>query len=99
MNQHMSTPISDEKFRMHVDNENDDVNRLIGSRVFGQPRQWKLTSFILPALLALLLIIGVVLLILTFTRRNTCLQQQVEQAETILGYIPDDHVSKHMNVK
>ena len=94
MDQHISTPISDEKFRMHVDQESDDGNRLIRSQVFGQRRQWKLTSLILPALLALLLIIGTTLLILTLTRRHTCRQQQLEQAEAILGYKPDGHVSK-----
>jgi hypothetical protein len=94
MDQNMSTPISDEKFRMHVDNEMDDDNRLIKSRFLGQRRPWKLTSLILPILLGLLLLIGTVLLILTITRRNTCRQQQLEQAETLLGYKPDDHVSQ-----
>ncbi len=93
MNQNISPPISDEKFRMHVDNESDDGNRLIKSRIFGKHRSLKLTSFILPTLLGLLLIIGTVLLILIITRRNTCRQQQMEQAEALLGYKPDDHVS------
>ncbi len=97
MDQNISTPISDEKFRMHVDNEMDDDNRLIKSRFLGQRRQWKLTSLILPILLGLLLLIGTVLLILTITRRNTCRQQQLEQAETLLGYKPDDHVSQNKN--
>jgi hypothetical protein len=95
MNQNISTPISDEKFRMQVDNESDDGNRLIKSGVFGQRRSLKLISFILPILLALLLIVGVVLLILILTRRNTCHQQQLEQAEALLGYKPDDHVNEH----
>jgi len=90
MNQNISTPISEEKFQMHVDNDLND--RLIKSRFWRQHRQFKLTSLILPILLGLLLIIGTVLLILTITRRNTCRQQQLEQAEALLGYKPDDHM-------
>jgi len=93
MDHNISTPVSDEKFRMHVDNDVDDGNRLIKSSFLGQRRSFRLTSLILPILLGLLLIIGTVLLILTITRRNTCRQQQLEQAETLLGYKPDDHVS------
>jgi len=89
MHQNISTPISDEKFQMHVDQ--DDDNRLIKSRVFDQRRPFRLTSLILPILLALLLIIGTVLLVLTITRRHSCRQQQMEQAEAILGFIPDNN--------
>jgi hypothetical protein len=92
MDHNISTP-SDEKFQMHVDNDTDDANRLIKSRYLGQ-RQFRLTSLIFPIILAILLIIGTVLLILTITRRNVCRQQQLEQAEAILGYKPDDHVSQ-----
>jgi hypothetical protein len=88
MDQNISTPISDEKFRMHVDNDLDDNNHLIKSRFLGQRRPFRLTSLVLPILLGLLLIIGTVLLILTITRRNTCRQQQIEQAEAILVYVP-----------
>lgn len=92
MDQNLSTPMSEEKYRMHVDNETDDGNQLIKSRFLDQRRRFRLTSLILPTLLGLLLIIGTVLLILTITRRNTCRQQQLEQAEALLGYKPDDHV-------
>ncbi len=94
MNQSISTPTSDEKFRMQVDNDIDDNNRLIKSRFLGQHRSFRLTSLILPILLGLLLIVGTVLLILTITRRNTCRQQQLEQVEALLGYKHDDHVSQ-----
>lgn len=94
MDQHLSTPISEEKYRMHVDNDNvDDNNRLIKSQFLGQRRPWRLTSFILPSLLGLLLVVGVILLILTLTRRTTCDQLQAEQAEALLGYKPDEHVT------
>ena len=92
MNPNIGTPISEEKFQMHVDNDVSDHNRLIKSRFLAQRRSFRLTSLILPSLLGLLLIIGTVLLILTVTRRNTCRRQQAEQAEAILGYVPDEHV-------
>ncbi len=93
MDRNISTPISDGKFQMHVDNDDDD-NRLIKSQLANQHRPFRLTSLIYPILLGLLLIIGTTLLILVITRRNTCRQQQLEQAETLLGYKPDDHVSQ-----
>lgn len=93
MNQHNSTPMSEEKFRMQVDNDINDNNRLMKSRWLGQKRQVRIISFLLPTLLGLLLIIGTTLLILTITRRNTCRKQQLEQAEALLGFKPDDHVS------
>jgi hypothetical protein len=92
MDRNISTPISDGKFQMRVDNDDDD-NRLIKSSFSNQHRPFRLTSLIYPILLGLLLIIGTALLILVITRRNTCRQQQLEQAETLLGYKPDDHVS------
>lgn len=92
MNPNISTPISDEKFQMHVDHDSDDGNRLIKSRFFDQHRPFRLTSLIYPLLLALLLLTGTVLLILTITRRHTCRQQQLEQAEVLLGYKPDSHM-------
>jgi hypothetical protein len=98
MDQTNSTPMSDEKFQMHVDNDADDNNRLIKSRFLGQRRPFRLTSLILPLLLALLLIIGTVLLVLTITRRHKCRQQQMEQTEALLGYIPDEHVSFKINI-
>lgn len=92
------TPLSEDKFQMNIDHDIDDQNQLIKSRhSHERPRSlpFRWTSLILPSLLALLLLIGTALLILTITRRNTCLRQQVEQTEAILGYIPDEHV---MNV-
>lgn len=92
MNPNHGTPISEEKFQMHVDNDLHDQNRLIKSRFLAQRRPFRLTSLILPSLLGLLLILGTVLLILTVGRRNTCRRQQAEQVEAILGYIPDEQV-------
>jgi hypothetical protein len=45
MDQNISTPISDEKFQMHVDSNFDDNNRLIKSLYFGQRRQFRWTYF------------------------------------------------------
>jgi len=84
--------MGDEKFQMHVDQDVDDDNRLIKSRYMDQRRPFRLTSLIYPILLATLLLIGTVLLILTITRRHTCQQQQLEQAEVLLGYKPDAHM-------
>ena len=97
MDEHISTPVSEEKFRMHVDRDSDDGNRLIHSRFLEEHRSWNLKSFILPLFILLLLIAVTVLSILFITRRNTCRQQQLEQAEALLGYKPDDHVSEEMN--
>jgi hypothetical protein len=94
MDHNISTPNSDEKFQMHVDHDLDDGNRLIKSRFLGQRRPFRLTSLIYPILLGFLLLTGTVLLILTITRRNTCRQEQREQAEVLLGYKPDSHVSQ-----
>lgn len=91
----MSTPVSEEKFRMHVDHGTDDGNRLINNaRLFGERRSWDLKSLILPLLLLVLLVTVTVLSVLIVTRRNTCRQQQLEQAEALLGYKPDGHVSE-----
>ena len=93
------TSLNDEKFQMQIDQDADDQNQLIKSRHFANRRHttpFRWTSLILPSLLALLLLIGTILLILTITRRNTCLRQQVEQTEAILGYIPDADVNSHL---
>src|SRR4051812_16590891 len=94
MDQNISTPMSEEKFRMRVENEMDDGNRLIKSQFLGQRRPFRLISLLLPILLGLLLLVSTILLILTITRRHTCRQQQLEQTEALLGYKPDYHVSK-----
>ncbi|CAF0809615.1 unnamed protein product [Adineta steineri] len=91
MNTSISNSMGDEKFQMHVDHDVDDNNRLIKSRYFEQRRPFRLTSLIYPISLALLILISTVLLVLTVTRRNTCRQQQLEQAEVLLGYKPDSH--------
>ncbi|CAF0812706.1 unnamed protein product [Adineta steineri] len=92
MNTSISNSMGDEKFQMHVDHDVDDNNRLIKSRYFEQRRPFRLTSLIYPISLALLILISTVLLVLTVTRRNTCRQQQLEQAEVLLGYKPDSHM-------
>ncbi|CAF1011635.1 unnamed protein product [Adineta ricciae] len=92
MNPNGSISMGDEKFQMNVDQDIDDHNRLIKSRFLNQRRPFRLASLIYPILLAILLIIGTVLLILTITRRQTCRQQQLEQAEVLLGYKPDLHM-------
>lgn len=95
MDQHISTPISEEKFRMHVEHDSDDGNRLIHSRFLEeQQRSWNLKTLILLLLTLVLIIIVIVLSALFITRRNTCRQLQLEQAEGLLGYKPDGHVSK-----
>jgi len=88
------TSLNDDKFQMQIDQdrENEDQDQLIKSGRLRERRQqipFRWTSLVLPSLLGLLLLIGTILLILTITRRNTCLRQQVEQTEAILGYIPD----------
>lgn len=92
------TSLNDDKFQMQIDQdrENEDQDQLIKSGRLRERRQqipFRWTSLVLPSLLGLLLLIGTILLILTITRRNTCLRQQVEQTEAILGYIPDADVN------
>ena len=97
MDQHISTPVSEEKFRMHVDPD-DDGNRLIHSRFLDEQRSWNFKSLIQPLLLLLLLLLLITVAVLSvflITRRHTCRQQQLEQAEALLGYKPDGHVSEN----
>jgi hypothetical protein len=94
MHGNMATPMSEDKFQMHVDNDVDDSNRLIKSRYLPQYRSYRWTSLIIPCLLGLLIIIGASLLILTVNRRTTCRIQQTEKTETTFAHLSDESVSK-----
>lgn len=87
----MSGPKGEEKFQMDIDQEADDNNHLIKSSFLGK-RPFRWTSLILPVLLALLILIGTSLLVLTITRWNLCRREQLEKTETILTILPDEHV-------
>jgi hypothetical protein len=84
------TPSSgDKKLQIHVENNHDDDKHSLKPR-----RLLQSTSFIYPILLALLLIVGIVLLVITVTQRNTCRQLQEKRIEASLGILPNDHVCK-----
>jgi len=85
----IAPPSGDRKLQMHGDNDHNDDKHL------QKPlRLLQSTSFLYPILLALLLIVGTTLLVITITRRNTCRQLQEERIESSLGLLPKDHVCK-----
>ena len=94
MRANVVSPMNEEKFQMNMENDGDDQNQLIRSRFLARNRSWRWTSLILPCLLALFILIGTILLFITVSRWNTCRRQQVEQAQSILGFIPNDLVRR-----
>lgn len=78
---------ADRKIQMPADSEQSHHKSLFKSRSF-----LKSTSILYPILLALILIIGTTLLVITVTRRNTCRQAQEERIASPLGLVADDHV-------
>ena len=81
-----TTPSSGEKLQMYADNHHLDDKHALKSRLS------QVTSYLYPALLALLLIVGTTLLVITVTRRNTCRQLQDDRIEPRLGWLSKDHV-------
>jgi len=80
-----AAPSSGEKLQIYADNDHLDDKHVLKSRLS------QVTSYLYPALLALLLIVGTTLLVITVTRRNTCRQLQEERIEPSLGWLSSDH--------
>jgi hypothetical protein len=86
-------PSGDRKLQMHADNNQYDDKHLLKAR-----RLLQSASFLYPILLALLLIVGTALLVITITRRNTCRHLQEERIEASIGLLPKDHVCKTKSI-
>jgi hypothetical protein len=85
----VAPPSGDRKLQLHADQDRDNDKHLQKARCLS-----KLRSFLYPILLALLLIIGTVLLVITVTRRNTCRQIQEERIEASSALLlSDDQVN------
>ena len=81
-----ATPASGEKLQMYADNDHLDDKHVLKSRLS------QVTSYLYPLLLALLLIVGTTLLVITVTQRNTCRQLREERIEPSLAWLSEDHV-------
>ena len=69
-------PGGDRKSHTNIDMIRDEDKNFLKAR-----RLFRSASILYPILLALILIVGTVLLVITVTRRNTCRQLQAERIE------------------
>lgn len=77
---------ADKKLQMYADTTDYNDKHLLKSRLS------TMKSYLYPALLALLLLLGTTLLVIVLTRRNTCRQMEEGRIMPHLELLSQDHV-------